>query len=135
MKWYQVRQDQNQINFRSSKANRENLMVPMLSKTQKTLDELPQGGDENFIFLNYRTGKPYISLQKPLKTALSRAGVPRFIMHHIRHLTTTLLLKTIGDPDLVQLLMGWSNQVMIKRYGHLSNQAINSFKSLEQDLL
>ena len=49
--------------------------------------------------------------------------------------TTTLLLERTGDPDLVQRLMGWSNQVMIKRYGHLSNRAKDAFKSLEESFL
>jgi integrase len=138
MTWDQVDFERGIVTYRSSKTDVEDIRAPLLSSTIEELEALlhfQSGTREGFIFLNPRTGKPMVCIKRALVNACKRSGVPRFTMHHVRHLATTVLLEaTNGDRDLVRRIIGWSSMAMVDRYGHVGNRAFSAFANVERML-
>jgi len=81
-----------------------------------------------YLFLNSINLHPFTDIQEALDTAIKKAGIKRFTIHTIRHLSTTVLLDlTGGDVHLVQRIVGWSDHTMIQVYGHLGHRHIKTF--------
>lgn len=132
MEWRQILEEE--IMFRSSKTMRENLRVPLMNATKEALVKLRKTRTTTspYIFLNPQTLKPITTIKRSFLSAIKRAGVKRFRFHDIRHLATTELLRLTKDRDLVQRLIGWSDQTMVKRYGHVSDRAIPAFQKWDE---
>jgi len=87
---------------------------------------------EGYLFLNPKYLIPYRNVQFAIDSAIKKAGIKRFTMHIIRHLATTVLLDlTNGDLDLVQKVIGWSNQTMLQIYGHIGHRHIKTFANFD----
>lgn len=135
MTWAQVKSTY--VVYRSSKTQKENIKAPLMPITSQALHALKLSQDQQYlhIFINPLTRKPIKGIGKTLETACKKTGVPRFTMHHMRHLATTVLLEcTNGDRDLVKRIIGWSNMDMIDRYGHVGNRAIPAFEKMNKQL-
>ena len=129
MTWDQIKAEH--VVYRSSKTKREGIPTPLMPKTKAALNVLRELNDSSFIFVNPATGMPLKDIRKSLTTACRQAGVERFTMHNIRHLTTTVLLEeTNGGRDLVKRVFEWHNMAMIDRYGQIGHRAIPAFESI-----
>lgn len=62
--------------------------------------------DNGFVFVNPKTGNPYLALNKLFKQASDRAGIKRIHPHLLRHAFGTYVLDATGDLRLVRDLLG-----------------------------
>ena len=118
------------IRIHSTKTQKENIEIPLLDITETAVNEHLKNNPNTtpFVFINKRTGKPFVKIQKGLNRASERAGIPRYTMHHIRHLATTILFDlTGGDYHMVKNIIGWSDKAMADRYGHLGIRHVGTF--------
>lgn len=133
MTWDQVKETH--VVYRSSKTGRRGIKAPLLGVTKTALNALRPSARNEHIFINPKTGRPLTDARKSLTNACKKLGVPRFTLHHLRHLATTVLLEyTNGDRDLVKRIIGWSSMEMIDRYGHIGHRAIPAYREINQAL-
>lgn len=123
-RWSDVsRMKKNQIKdgriwYVSSKTNKEGLSIPIPDHLQKVLDEIPTN-NTIWLFPNPRTNKPFGSIKNSLRTACERMGVPRFVPHHIRHLSSSRYLEiSEGDEDVTCRITGMTKPTLRAHYGH-----------------
>lgn len=133
MTFCQIKKDH--IEYRSSKTGRQSIKAPLLEVTRKAVAELRRWSHRKKIFINPRTRKPITDVRRKLTNSCKKLGIPRFTLHHIRHLATTVLLEyTNGDRDLVKRIIGWSSMEMVDRYGHIGSRAIPAFQKINADM-
>ena len=67
------------------------------------------------------------------KAIARRAGIPRAFPHQLRHTFATNYLRKGGSPLYLQQLGGWSDGVMVARYGRaaLADAALDEARRLE----
>lgn len=80
--------------------------------------------DDNLIFLNYQTGKPYsdVILRKQFHECCDKAGVPRIRMYDLRHTYVATMMAEGKELYLISERLGHSSfATTVNKYGHLSN--------------
>lgn len=112
----------------------ERVNVPVCDFLRPHIDFwLKQYPECPWLFPNPKYMKPFSEPKKAITTACRNAGVPTFTMHHIRHLATVLLLDvTNGNLEMVQKIVGWSDTVMVRRYGHLGYRHHSAFEKMDE---
>lgn len=131
--WKQVDLKEGYIDIIPQKNNPGCLVFPILDFCREILEGLPRYKGVEHVFVDPKTKKPYASIKTSLNTAIKKAGAPQFSFHHLRHATTTFLLQvTGGDRDLVQRLVGWCNQAMVERYGHVGERSEKAFSDFNK---
>lgn len=96
----------NDISLYTRKARNSDLKeikVPSNEVLRATLKQIPVLGE--FVFMNPKTGKPYVYRKRLLKGLCKKAKVKYFTFHCIRHLTASLLdSKNVPLTDIQKLL-------------------------------
>jgi integrase len=104
LKWNDVHD--NHISLYTRKARNSDLkeiLIPINSVLRETIKQIPVVGE--YVFLNPKTGKPYVYRKKFLTTLCKNAKVQRFTFHCIRHFTASLLdNKGVSLTDIQKLL-------------------------------
>lgn len=133
MRWGQIKD--NRIWFCSTKTKKEGLSVPLPSYLREELAGLPRRIATDRIFTQ-QNGKPMGCVQGSINRACRRLAVPRFTMHHVRHLAVSqLLIVTNGNTFLVGKITGMSQQVMARHYAHVIDQQDEAMKDFEISIL
>jgi integrase len=81
---------------------------------------------DQFIFMNTRTGKAYVSFYYSWHAARNRAGMPEFRVHDLRHSFASFLVNAGRSLYEVQDLLGHSDIRTTSRYAHLSRERLIS---------
>lgn len=78
--------------------------------------------DNQYIFVNERTGKPITDVKKAHVSAIKRSGVETFRLYDLRH--TFASRMAMAGVDLVTLkdLLGHSALNMVLRYAHANEE-------------
>lgn len=104
LRWTDVHK--NHISLYTRKARNSDLkeiVIPMNAVLRETIRQIPMVSE--YVFINPRTGRPYVYRKTFLSTLCKNAKVPRFTFHCIRHFTASLLdNKGVPLTDIQKLL-------------------------------
>jgi integrase len=86
------------------------LNIPLNSIACSVLEPLIRGKrDQDFVFVNPQTGKPYITITHSLDTVCRLAGVPRMTWHKFRHCVGTWLAEDGAGIEVIARFLGHSD--------------------------
>lgn len=118
LKWSQVDLEKRQIRVLQTKSGLMR-MIPINEPLQGVLSLLrAKNGQNELVFPNPMTGKPYVELKKSFKQACSNAGVQELRFHDLRHTFATRLIEAGVDIITVRDLLGHFSVKVTQRYTH-----------------
>ena len=103
--------------------NSETRYVPMHQAVRETLEKRSrkEEGNEELVFVNPDTGRPYNDIRKAMRRALDKAGVSRHIrFHDLRHTTGSHLAMSGATEREIAEILGHKDPKVTRRYTHLS---------------
>ncbi|MCI5157969.1 MAG: hypothetical protein D3906_17015 [Candidatus Electrothrix sp. AUS1_2] len=92
--------------------------VPMSSKLHEELSVYADTVSEEWFFPDPRSGLPYVYRQKWLPRLCRMAGVKKFTLHAIRHLSASILIKNRVPSNHVQAILRHHKLTTTERYIH-----------------
>jgi integrase len=99
-------------------------LVPMNPEVREVMLELvKETPTSEFLFVNPRTDKPYLSLGKGLAAACRLAGISDLHWHDLRHTFGTRLAEAGHSEATIAELMGHSDPKTTRRYTHGTERA------------
>ena len=107
-------------NSKSKKAR----SVPLNSKPLEVLSQLPKWDNKPHLFINRRTGKRYVNINKTWNSIRAKAGLPKLRLHDLRHQYASHLVNSGRSLYEVQQILGHSDPTVTQRYAHLSARAL-----------
>jgi len=109
--------------------------VPLNPKALEVLLELKRWENEPHLFINQRTGKRYVNINKSWKRIKAKAGLPDLRLHDLRHQYASLLVNGGRSLYEVQQILGHSDPTVTQRYAHLSSAALQDAANAASDAL
>jgi integrase len=76
--------------------------------------------DSEYVFVNKRTGKPYVTIQKQWERIREKAGLRHCRLHDLRHTFASYLANSGHSFFEIQTLLGHASPKVTMRYSHLS---------------
>jgi len=98
--------------------------VPLNESALDVLHQLDTQGKYEFLFINQRTGKPYVNVAKVWTRVRKEAGLPNLRLHDLRHQYASFLVNSGRTLYEVQQILGHSDPKVTMRYAHLSTKAL-----------
>ena len=92
--------------------------IPMTEDLRAALLELKKRTSSLHVFAQPENGRAFTSRQHWLRTLCDRAGVPRFDIHSIRHLTASILDKSGLPLTTIQAILRHKSATTTARYLH-----------------
>jgi len=118
LKWEQIDLEVKEIRIESTKSGKSRI-VDVNSLLSDELEKLKkESRDNQHVFLNPRTGKPYGKLQTSFEGACRRAGIKGLRFHDLRHTFASRLVERGVDLIRVKDLLGHSSVKVTERYTH-----------------
>jgi len=112
----------NVINVKQTKTGKDRT-VPMDVAVRETLVGLCEGlSDDDFVFMNRRTGVRLTDVKHGFKSACRDAGVLDLNFHDLRHTFGTRLADAGVDIVKTTELMGHQSILTTRRYTHATDQ-------------
>jgi len=105
LRWEDIRD--NHISLYTRKARNSDvkeIIIPMNNVLRETIGQLPVVG--KYVFINPKTGKPYVYRKRLLKGLCTKTKVKTFTFHAIRHFTASLLDSKNVPLTTIQKLLG-----------------------------
>ena len=92
--------------------------------------------DNEYVFVNPRTGTAYNNIHKSWNRIRNRARLPQFRLHDGRHQFSKMLVSD-GGRSLIELqrILGHSSPIMTQRYAHLSNETLQEASKAASDAI
>lgn len=90
--------------------------IPLTSSLRNALGVLKDKSASRTVFVSQRTGEPYTARQHMMQRLCAAAGVKKFGLHAIRHLTATILAHEGLDLPTVQAILRHNNPNTTARY-------------------
>ena len=94
--------------------------VPLSRTACDVLDQLQTEGVYDYLFVNRRTGKRFVSIAKSWLRVREKAGLPNVRLHDLRHTFASLLINAGETLYVVKHVLGHSDTRVTERYAHLS---------------
>jgi integrase len=98
--------------------------VPLNDSALEVLDQLDTEGRFEYLFINRKTGKPFVNIFKPWNRLRKKAGLPHLRLHDLRHMYASFLVNSGRTLYEVQQILGHSNPIVTQRYAHLSTKSL-----------
>jgi integrase len=112
----------NVINVKQTKTGKDRT-VPMDVAVRETLVGLCEGlSDDDFVFVNSRTGVQLTDVKHGFKSACRYAGVLDLNFHDLRHTFGTRLADAGVDIVKIAELMGHQSILTTRRYTHATDE-------------
>jgi site-specific recombinase XerD len=77
-----------------------------------------------YLFVNRRTGKPYVAIAKVWDRLRNKAELPHLRLHDLRHSFASFLVNGGRTLYEVQQILGHSDAKVTQRYAHLSTKTL-----------
>lgn len=98
--------------------------IPLNDAAISVLSQLETEGKFQHVFINVKTGKPFVNLHKVWSRLRKDAGLPSLRLHDLRHAHATLLINAGRSLYEVQHILGHSDPKVTQRYAHLSTKSL-----------
>lgn len=122
-KWSDVDMEKSIFVVRASNSKSKRLRaVPLNSSALEILRQLDTS--QEYLFMNKRTGKPYVNITKVWVRLRKQAGLPHLRLHDLRHQFASFLVNDGRTLYEVQQILGHSDPKVTMRYAHLSTKAL-----------
>ncbi len=122
-KWSDVDLDKGIFVVRASNSKSKRLRaVPLNSSALEILRQLEK--QQEYLFMNQLTGKPYVTISKVWVRLRKKAGLPHLRLHDLRHQFASFLVNDGRTLYEVQQILGHSDPKVTMRYAHLSTKAL-----------
>lgn len=119
LKWENVDFKEGWIHVMKTK-NGKPRSVPMASALKELLFSLKR--DNDYVFYNPKTNKPYRSITKAFNLALKSAKIENFTFHDLRHTAATRMAAEGVDLITLAEILGHSDLKMVKIYAHSAEE-------------
>lgn len=98
--------------------------VPLNQTALGVLEQLERYEDTEHLFINSRTGKHYVNINKSWNRIRAKAELPKLRLHDLRHQYASHLVNSGRSLYEVQQILGHSDPSVTQRYAHLSTAAL-----------
>lgn len=98
--------------------------IPLNDAAIDVLNQLDTEGKFQHVFINVKTGKPFVNVHKVWERLRMDAGLPNLRLHDLRHAHATLLINAGRSLYEVQHILGHSDPKVTQRYAHLSTKSL-----------
>ncbi len=127
LRWDHVNRERRVILTSASSAkSKRNSSLPLNNAALAILDQLDTEGKYEFLFVNSKTGKPFVNVFKVWDRLRKQAGLPHFRLHDGRHTFASLLANQNVSLFTIQALLQHKSPVTSQRYSHLSSSVLLS---------
>lgn len=124
-KWSDVDLEKGVFTVRATNSKSKRLRaVPLNETALEVLKQLDTKGKYDQLFINRKTGKPYVNITKVWQRLRAAAGLPHLRAHDLRHLFASFLVCDGKTLYQVQQILGHSDPKVTMRYAHLSTKAL-----------
>ena len=124
-KWSDVDLDKGVFTIRATNSKSKRLRaVPLNGTALEVLKQLDTPGKFDYLFINRKTGKPYVNITKVWQRLRTAAGLKHLRLHDLRHQYASFLVNNGRTLYEVQQILGHSDPKVTMRYAHLSTRAL-----------
>lgn len=110
--------------------------VPILDDLRAELTAIKGQRREGYLVTNPKTGKPYSSIMKSLRTACAKAGCGKHIFHHLlRHTAGTCMMISGTQQRAIQGMLRHADIKTTSIYTHLASPFIRDEASKMSGLI
>ena len=121
-RWDQV--DIDRRVWRIPASNSKSKRVRSVPLNDSAINILKQLDTEEYLFINWQTGKPYTMISKVWGRLRRKAGLSHLRIHDLRHQYASFLVNDGRTLYEVQQILGHSDPSVTQRYAHLSTKAL-----------
>ncbi len=121
LRWKQIDFNRRTICVEKTK-NGKIRFIPISTPLFEQLQQLRTKSNNEYVFVNPDTGKPYVWLKTGYKAACRRAKISDLRFHDLRHTFASRLVERGADIITVKELLGHSSVKMTERYTHSSSK-------------
>lgn len=124
-KWSDVDLDKGVFTIRATNSKSKRLRaVPLNGTALEVLKQLDTQERFEHLFINRKTGKPYVNITKVWQRLRTAAGLKHLRLHDLRHQYASFLVNNGRTLYEVQQILGHSDPKVTMRYAHLSTRAL-----------
>ena len=119
LKWEDIDLFRKQVRLGTKKTahgGMEYAWIPLTNSLRDALEALKDTCASRTVFVSQRTGEPYTARQHMMQRLCAAAGVKKFGLHAIRHLTATILAHEGLDLPTVQAILRHNSPNTTARY-------------------
>ena len=109
--------------------------VPLNDSALDVLGQLDTEEEFDYLFVNRRTGQPYVTIAKVWDRLRQEAGLPHLRIHDLRHQYASFLINSGRTLYEVQQILGHSDPSVTTRYAHLSTKSLQDAANTASDIL
>ena len=122
------------VPFESSKSKRPR-SIPLNESALDILRQLDRHPDDQYVFTNRATNKPFVSVFKTWDRLRKKAGLPNTRLHDLRHMYATFCVNNGCTIYEVSQVLGHADTRVTQRYSHLNSVTmLNAANSVSQKL-
>lgn len=124
-KWEDVDLENKILRIRAINSKSKRLRsVPLNQSAIEVLNELDTRGKFEYLFINKKTGQPYVTITKAWHRIRNKAGLNHLRLHDLRHQHASMLINSGRTLYEVQQILGHSDPKVTMRYAHLSTKTL-----------
>ena len=105
-------------------SNSKSKRIRSVPLNDSAINVLNQLGTDEYLFINWQTGKPYTTISKVWGRLRKKAGLAHLRIHDLRHQYASFLVNDGRTLYEVQQILGHSDPSVTQRYAHLSTKAL-----------
>ncbi len=125
IRWDQLDRDRRVLVIPASIAKSKRISsLPLNNSALAILDQLDTEGKYDYVFVNKKTGKPFVNVTKVWNRLRDQAGLPHFRLHDSRHTYASILINQNVSIYTISKLLTHSDVKVTSRYAHLSAKTL-----------
>lgn len=127
LKYEDINMDNRTISIPASNAKSRRLKsIPMSDTAAEAIQsQVATRGDSEYVWVNPKTGKRYVNINKPFDVLRKKAGVPTFKLHGLRRTFATTLANAGTSINVIQQLLTHASPVTTDRYIRVSSKTLH----------
>jgi integrase len=129
LRWADINRDTKAWTIQAANAkSKRRRVVPLNPSALSILDELSEGNNSEWIFLNSKNGERLKSVDKIFQRARRSAGLEGsgIVIHSLRHQGASMMLASGTDLATVRDVLGHANISTTEKYLHSSGESLRS---------